>query len=44
MKFVKNFVKKLTFGSLATVLVDIPAFSMPIAPSKLETSVALCYM
>lgn len=36
-------VKKLMLNDLATALVDIPAVSMPIAaPSKLETSVALC--
>ena len=34
-------VEKLTFNSLATVLVDILAVSMPIA-SSLKTSVALC--
>ena len=33
-------VEKLTFNSLPTAQVDIPAVSMPIA--KLETSMALC--
>ncbi len=35
-------VENLTFNSRATALVDIPAVSMPITPSKLETSVTLC--
>ena len=34
-------VEKLTLNSLATALVDIPAFSV-CAPSKHETFVALC--
>jgi hypothetical protein len=35
-------VDKLTLNYLATALVDIPAVSQLDAPSKLETSVALC--
>ena len=42
-------VKKLTFNSMATALVGIPAVNIPIAgklhaPSKLKASVALCFM
>ena len=34
--------EKLTFNSLATATVDIPAVSMPIAHTQLETPLALC--
>ena len=35
-------VEKGTFNYLVTAMVEIPAVSMQIAHSKLETSVALC--